>query len=105
MFVFANLLIAIAQVLHMLLTFYMWIVIARIVISWVNADPYNPIVRAIISVTEPLLYRIRRTLPVYGGGIDFSPLVVFAGIYFLQIFLVRTLVDLAVRLQPVGPFR
>jgi YggT family protein len=99
MFVVANLLLGIAKVLDMLLWFYMWILIARVVISWVNADPYNPIVRAIVSVTEPVLYRIRRSLPVFGGGIDFSPLVVFAGIYFLQIFLVRSLVDLAVRMQ------
>ncbi len=99
MFVAANLLLGMAKVLDMLLWFYMWVLIARIVISWVNADPYNPIVRAIISVTEPLLYRIRRSLPVYGGGIDFSPLVVFAGIYFLQIFLVQSLVDLALRLR------
>ena len=99
MFVAANLLLGMAKVLDMLLWFYMWVLIARIVISWVNADPYNPIVRAIISVTEPLLYRIRRSLPVFGGGIDFSPLVVFAGIYFLQIFLVQSLVDLAMRLR------
>jgi len=99
MFVAANLLLGMAKVLDMLLWFYMWVLIARIVISWVNADPYNPIVRAIISVTEPLLYRIRRSLPVYGGGIDFSPLIVFAGIYFLQIFLVQSLVDLAMRLR------
>jgi YggT family protein len=98
MFVVANLLLGIAKVLDMLLWFYMWVLIARVVISWVNADPYNPIVRAILSVTEPVLYRIRRALPV-GGGIDFSPLVVFAGIYFLQIFLVRSLIDLAMRLQ------
>jgi len=83
----------------MALTFYMWIVIARVVISWVNADPYNPIVRAIVSVTEPVLYRIRRSLPVFGGGFDFSPLIVWAGIIFLQTFLVRSLADLAMRLQ------
>lgn len=99
MFVAANLLLGIAKVLDMLLWFYMWVLIARIVISWVSADPYNPIVRAIINMTEPLLYRIRRSLPVFGGGIDFSPLVVFAGIYFLQIFLVQSLVDLAMRLR------
>jgi YggT family protein len=99
MFVLANLLLGIAEVLGMLLRFYMWVLIARVVISWVNADPYNPIVRAIVSVTEPVLYRIRRSLPIFAGGIDFSPLVVFAGIYFLQIFLVRTLIDLAVRMQ------
>ncbi len=99
MFVAANLLLGIAKVLDMVLWFYMWVLIARIVISWVSADPYNPIVRAIINMTEPLLYRIRRSLPVFGGGIDFSPLVVFAGIYFLQIFLVQSLVDLAMRLR------
>ena len=98
MFVVANLLLGIAKVLDMLLWFYMWVVIARVVVSWVNADPYNPIVRAILSVTEPLLYRIRRALPA-SGGIDFSPLVVFAGILFLQTFLVRSLADLALRMQ------
>jgi YggT family protein len=99
MFVVANLLLGVAKVLDMLLYFYMWVVIARVVISWVNADPYNPIVRAIVSVTEPVMYRIRRALPVFAGGIDFSPLVVFAGIYFLQIFLVQSLVQLAYRMQ------
>ncbi len=99
MFVAANLMLGIAKVLDMVLWFYMWVLIARIVISWVSADPYNPIVRAVINMTEPLLYRIRRSLPVFGGGIDFSPLVVFAGIYFLQIFLVQSLVDLAMRLR------
>jgi YggT family protein len=91
MFVLANLLQAFATVIGMLLTIYMWILIARVVISWVNADPYNPIVRGIVAVTEPVLYRIRRTLPVYGGGIDFSPIVAFLAIYFLQIFLVQSI--------------
>ncbi len=99
MFVVANLLLGVAKILDMLLWFYMWVLIARVVISWVNADPYNPIVRAIVSVTEPVLYRIRRVLPVYGGGIDFSPIVAFLGIFFLQIFLVQSMVDLALRLR------
>jgi YggT family protein len=105
MFVFANFLRGVAQVLYMLLQFYMWILIARVVISWVNADPYNGIVRAIVSVTEPVLWRVRRSLPIFAGGIDFSPLIVMAGIYFLQIFLVGSLFDLAVRLEPTGSFR
>jgi YggT family protein len=95
MFVFSNLLEAIATILSMALRLYFWILIARVVISWVNADPYNPIVRAIVSLTEPVLYRIRRTLPVYFGGIDFSPIVVILAIEFLQIFLVRSLLQLA----------
>jgi len=99
MFVFANLLLGIAKIFDMLLWFSMWVLIARVVISWVNADPYNPIVRAIVSVTEPVLYRIRRALPVYGGGIDFSPIIAFLAIYFLQIFLVQSMIDLALRLR------
>ena len=99
MFVFGNLLEAVALVVEYVLQIYSWIVIARVVISWVNADPYNPIVRAIYSVTEPVLYRIRRALPVYGGGIDFSPIIVFIGIMFLQSFLVQTLRQLAFRMQ------
>jgi YggT family protein len=99
MFVLGNLLAALALVVEYVLQIYSWIIIARVVISWVNADPYNPIVRAIYSVTEPVLYRIRRALPVYGGGIDFSPIVVFIGIMFLQSFLVQTLRQIAFRMQ------
>ncbi len=99
MFVFANLLDALATVIGYVLQLYSWIVIARVVVSWVNADPYNPIVRAIYNMTEPVLYRIRRTIPVFAGGIDFSPIVVFIGIMFLQSFLVRTLHQLAFRMQ------
>lgn len=99
MFVLGNLLDALALVVEYVLQIYSWIVIARVVISWVNADPYNPIVRAIYSMTEPVLYRIRRALPVHGGGIDFSPIVVFIGIMFLQTFLVQTLRQLAFRMQ------
>ena len=99
MFVLANLVQALALVIDYVLQIYSWIVIARVVISWVNADPYNPIVRAIYSVTEPVLYRIRQALPVFAGGIDFSPIVVFIGIMFLQSFLVQTLQQIAVRMQ------
>jgi len=99
MFVFGNLLDAMAKVIEYVLQIYSWIVIARVVISWVNADPYNPIVRAIYSMTEPVLYRIRRAIPVFAGGIDFSPVVVFIAILFLQAFLVPTLQQLAFRMQ------
>lgn len=95
MFIVANFLIAVAQVLEILLKTYMWIVVARAVISWVNPDPYNPIVRFLYSATEPVLYRLRRALPLYAGGVDFSPIVVFVVIYFLQIFLVQSIYDLA----------
>jgi len=95
MFVVSNFLGAMAAVLQMILWLYMWIVIARALISWVNPDPYNPIVRFLYNATEPLLYRVRRTLPVFASGFDLSPLVVLVAIYFLQSFLVQSLRDLA----------
>ena len=98
MFMLANLISAIAGVLGLVLTLYMYIVIARALVSWVNPDPRNPIVRFLHNATEPLLYRVRRVVP-YMGGIDFSPLVVIIGIYFLQGFLVTSLIDLAYRLR------
>ncbi len=95
MFVVNNFMMAIAQLLDFLLTAYMWIIIGRAVISWVNADPYNPIVRFLYDVTEPVLSRIRRMIPMDLGGIDFSPLLLIMGIMFLQSFLVTTLKQLA----------
>ena len=86
---------AIATVLGYILQIYLWIVIARAVLSWVNPDPYNPIVRFIYNLTEPVLYIIRSRLPVQFGGVDLSPIVVFLAIVFLQKFLVGTLLHIA----------
>ena len=96
MFVVNNFMMAIARLVDFLLTAYMWVIIGRAVISWVNADPYNPIVRFLVEVTEPLLSRIRRLLPLSMGGIDFSPMILIMGIMFLQSFLVPTLKQIAV---------
>lgn len=82
---------AVARVLDLALTLYMWVVVARAILSWVNPDPYNPIVRFIHNVTEPVLYRIRSWIPSSFGGIDFSPIIVFLGVIFLQTFVVNTL--------------
>ncbi|NLI34376.1 MAG: YggT family protein [Deltaproteobacteria bacterium] len=98
MFILANLFSALAVILHYVLTFYMWIIIARAILSWVSPDPYNPIVRFLYSVTEPVLLAIRRRLPVFFGGIDFSPLLVILAIIFLDNFLVPSLAQLAFRL-------
>jgi YggT family protein len=103
MFLFANLIEALAGAVSMVLTAYMWIVIIRAIISWVNPDPYNPIVRFLYSITEPVLYRLRRAMPfLYTSGLDLSPLVVFVSIYFLQSFLVQSLYDLARALRYAG---
>ena len=99
MFIIANFIAAVAQVLDYLLWAYIWILLGRVVVSWVNADPYNPIVRFLYNATEPVLTRIRRVLPVYAGGFDLSPLVAWVAILFLQRFLVRSLYDLAYTLR------
>lgn len=95
MFILGNFLDALATVINIALQVYMWIIIARAVISWVNPDPYNPIVQFLYRSTEPVLYRIRRSLPINAGGIDFSPLIVILAIIFLQQFLVLTLKRIA----------
>ncbi len=101
MFVFANLLSAVAQIVNMGLSIYFYIIIARAIISWVNPDPYNPIVRFLYQATEPVLYRIRKWIP-YLGGIDLSPIIAMLVIKFLQFFVVETLIDLAVRMKAGG---
>jgi YggT family protein len=98
MFVVSNFLIAIARLLDIGLSLYMYIIIARAIISWVNPDPYNPIVRFLNSVTEPVLFRIRRRLPLFFGGIDFSPIIVILAIIFIQSFVVQSLVQMAARM-------
>jgi len=95
MFVFGYFLMAIAKILDLVLLCFMWIVIARAVLSWVNPDPFNPIVRFIHKITEPVLYRIRTFLPASFGGIDFSPILVFLGVIFLRTFVVSSLFRLS----------
>lgn len=98
MFVISNFLSAFATLIDFILTAYMWIVIGRAIISWVNPDPYNPIVRFLREVTDPVLFRIKRILPLQGGGIDFTPMILIMAIIFLRSFLVPTLQRLALTL-------
>src|SRR5882672_4708152 len=100
MFLLSNFLNAAALVLGLLLNLYWWIIIARAILSWVNPDPYNPIVRFLYNVTEPVLYRVRRTLPfAYVSGLDLSPLIVLAAILFAKIFVVQSLMQIATQLR------
>jgi YggT family protein len=101
MYVVGYFLMAVANVLNFVLLLYMWIVIARAVLSWVNPDPFNPIVRFIHNITEPLLYQIRKKMPITFGGIDFSPIIVIAAIYFLRAFVVASLVRFSASLLVV----
>jgi YggT family protein len=99
MFVATNLILALAQLVNIVLQAYFWIIIARAVLSWVNPDPFNPIVRFLYRVTAPVLRPIRRRLPTMQMGLDLSPMVVLLAIYFLQAFVVESLRDLALSLR------
>ncbi len=98
MFVAGNALEGLAKVLELAFQLYMWIIIARALISWVNPDPWNPIVQFLDRATEPVLAPIRRRLG-WGMGIDLSPLVAILIIYFLQYALVGSLYEMAVRMH------
>ncbi len=95
MFVLSNFMIAVAKVLEIVLTLYMWIIIFRALISWVNPDPYNKIVILLYRITEPVLGPVRRILPWRNMGIDLSPIIVMLAILFLQYFLVESIIGLA----------
>ncbi|MBI4208469.1 MAG: YggT family protein [Deltaproteobacteria bacterium] len=99
MFVLSNLLEAIATILNLLLSAYLFIIIGRALVSWFSPDPYNPIVRFLYQTTEPVLGPIRRKLRLAPGGIDLSPLLLIFTIIFLQKFLIRSLLDLAFHLR------
>ena len=99
MFILGNFLSATAQILKIALELYMWVIIIRALLSWVNPDPYNPIVQFLNSITEPVLYRVRQFIPMSGIGIDFSPILVILVIIFLQSFLVNSISMIAMRLQ------
>jgi YggT family protein len=100
MFIFSNLLLALARILDIGFTILYWLILIRALISWVNPDPYNPVVQFLYKTTEPILYPIRKLLPSsLRFGIDISPIIAFLAIIFLKSFLVKTLMDISMRLQ------
>jgi YggT family protein len=98
MFIIGDLIIAVAKILDIVLEIYKWVVIIAAVISWVNPDPYNPIVRLLHAVTEPAFRPIRRIIGYRLGPIDISPLIVILVIIFTQSFLIKYLIKLGYKL-------
>ncbi|PIP03545.1 MAG: hypothetical protein COW18_01805 [Zetaproteobacteria bacterium CG12_big_fil_rev_8_21_14_0_65_54_13] len=97
MYILGYFLQALASVVHIVLMGVMIVVIARAVLSWVSPDPYNPVVRMINQMSEPLLFPIRRRVP-YIGGIDLSPMIVLLVVMFFDNFLVPSLERIAISL-------
>ena len=98
MFVFGNLIMALATISDYLLTIANWLIIIRALLSWVSPDPYNVIVQFLYKITEPILAPFRRLIPAYSIGIDLSPILALLAIWFLKLFFVRTLFGIATRM-------
>ncbi|MCI5138273.1 MAG: YggT family protein [Candidatus Electrothrix sp. AR1] len=98
MFMLGNFLLALAKLVNVAFSAYIWIVIGRAIISWVNADPYNPIVRFLVQATDPVLEKIRRYVPLM-GGLDLSPMLLIFALVFLQSFIVPTLTQIGMSLH------
>ncbi len=99
MFIFGNILTGIAEVLDVVLSIYMWVIIIRALISWVNPDPYNPIVQILQKMTEPVLRPLRKLVPAYRIGVDLSPLIAILIIIFLRAALIKTLFRLGMSMS------
>ncbi|MDD5449594.1 MAG: YggT family protein [Candidatus Omnitrophica bacterium] len=95
MFILSNFLVGAAQVINIALNVLWWLIIIRALISWVNPDPFNPIVQFLYKTTEPFLLPFRRILPGWKIGIDLSPIFAILAIMFIRYFLVNSLIDLA----------
>ena len=97
MTVIGYLLLALARLFSMLISIYTFVVAAAVIVSWVNPDPYNPIVRILHQLTEPVFRQARRILPqgVFRTGIDFSPILVFFALILIDTVLVNMLFDVA----------
>jgi YggT family protein len=99
MFVFGNLFSSIASILNLLLDLYFWVIFARAILSWIRPDPYNPIVRTIYRLVDPLTYKISRIIPTRIGMVDVAPFILMLLIIFVQKFLVATLLDIGARMK------
>lgn len=95
MFILGYFLLALAHIINIVLILFTLLIIIRTVISWVRPNPYSRFVRLVYNLSEPVLYQVRRRVPLVYNGFDFSPVLVFLIIVFLREFLVRSLMALA----------
>jgi len=92
--VLSTLIEAIAQILHMVINIYIWVVIIAALITWVRPDPYNPIVQVLRRLTEPVYAFIRKYIPTVIGGVDLAPIIIILGLQFLDLFAVKLLFNI-----------
>ena len=92
--VLSTLIEAIAQILHMVINIYIWVVIIAALITWVRPDPYNPIVQVLRRLTEPVYAFIRKYVPTVIGGVDLAPIIIILGLQFFDLFAVKLLFNI-----------
>ena len=95
MIILATFVEAVAQILHMVINLYIWIVIISALISFVRPDPYNPLVQILYRLTNPVYALVRRFVPTIIGNIDAAPLIVILTLTFIDLFAVKLLFALA----------
>ncbi len=98
MFIIANLLEAVAKIIDLVVTLYIFAIIGRVVLSWIQYDSNNQGVRFIHEITEPVLLKLRRVIPAF-GGFDVTPMILIFGLYILEGFVVDTLNGFAMVLR------
>ena len=89
-----TLLISILQFINLIIGLYIWVVIIAALITWVQPNPYNPIVRFLWNVTEPVYRYIRRYIPTTFGGFDIAPIILILALQFLQILITNIIASL-----------
>jgi len=99
MFIISQFFVAMSQVLDIALEIYKWIVIASALISFVNPDPYNSIVKFLRNATEPVFRLIKRYIPTVIYNVDFAPFIVILIIILLQRFLVPIIYNFGISLR------
>jgi YggT family protein len=81
------------ELISRLLGMYIWVIIIRAVLSWVRPDPYNPIIRFICNLVDPVTYRLSRIIPTRVGMVDLSPLILIVIIQLIQSYLLPVLIS------------
>lgn len=100
MILISNIITGFASLIGTLSSLYMWLFIINVIFSWIQPNPFNPIVSFIRAITEPVLFRIRKYLPfTFGMGIDFSPLVAILLLQLFNSIVIQTIYEYGLQLK------
>jgi len=105
MILFANFLLASSRVIHIALMVYIWILVGRVILSWIQVPSLYQIAVILYRITEPVLKPVRKFVPPYRmGGLDISPMIVILILWFLDMFVVRSMTLYAYQILRGGSY-